>query len=280
MWCAKPRTAAGGRRPARFATAWMLAAWWATQALAAEPARYELVPGSAIVRLCRACASAAARPEPLAGNFTLTALPLGADGRMAALTDIDWHSASYRISGVGFVQFLPRGRVQTAVRAEINGQVVLLQATRRQPLRTDRFAVVLASPPQEEVRYLLVLAAQPTGTGAPDADGDGAEDRLDNCPQVPNSDQADQDGDGVGDACDECSGTAAGAAVDLDGCSVWQSCPCEGPRGGGEWGKRGHVKCVAAAIRQLRRKGLVSRSEAFELLRRALRLHCGARWIT
>ncbi len=34
-----------------------------------------------------------------------------------------------------------------------------------------------------------------------DSDGDGVEDFLDNCLQVPNPDQADSDGDGFGDAC-------------------------------------------------------------------------------
>lgn len=38
----------------------------------------------------------------------------------------------------------------------------------------------------------------------PDTDGDGIIDSLDNCPTVPNPDQADGDGDGVGDACDNC----------------------------------------------------------------------------
>ncbi|MBT8084022.1 MAG: thrombospondin type 3 repeat-containing protein [Woeseia sp.] len=41
-------------------------------------------------------------------------------------------------------------------------------------------------------------------TGVADADGDGVEDELDNCPLVENSDQADTDGDGLGDACDAC----------------------------------------------------------------------------
>jgi hypothetical protein len=37
--------------------------------------------------------------------------------------------------------------------------------------------------------------------GLVDSDGDGIEDRFDNCPAVANPDQADCDGDGVGDAC-------------------------------------------------------------------------------
>jgi immune inhibitor InhA-like protein/thrombospondin type 3 repeat protein len=36
----------------------------------------------------------------------------------------------------------------------------------------------------------------------PDRDGDGVVDAVDNCPDVPNADQADADHDGVGDACD------------------------------------------------------------------------------
>ncbi len=38
--------------------------------------------------------------------------------------------------------------------------------------------------------------------GILDADGDGVPDAGDNCPSLPNPDQADLDGDGVGDACD------------------------------------------------------------------------------
>jgi hypothetical protein len=57
---------------------------------------------------------------------------------------------------------------------------------------------------------------------SPDSDGDGVNDDVDNCPNVPNADQTDTDGDDVGDACD---GTPTG---DDDGDDVDNSvdnCP-------------------------------------------------------
>jgi thermitase len=47
-----------------------------------------------------------------------------------------------------------------------------------------------------------------------DGDDDGVLDSLDNCPSVPNVDQADADGDGIGDACDS---SPRGPDVDGDG---------------------------------------------------------------
>jgi tripartite motif-containing protein 71 len=47
-----------------------------------------------------------------------------------------------------------------------------------------------------------------------DADGDGVEDGVDNCPQDSNADQTDQDGDGLGAACDP---DDAGTPPDQDG---------------------------------------------------------------
>ena len=44
-------------------------------------------------------------------------------------------------------------------------------------------------------------AARPA-PAAPDRDGDGRPDASDNCPTIPNADQANQDGDALGDACD------------------------------------------------------------------------------
>ncbi|NLF03244.1 MAG: hypothetical protein GX601_19945, partial [Anaerolineales bacterium] len=54
------------------------------------------------------------------------------------------------------------------------------------------------------ITSLNVLPPPGTGTGgsAPDSDWDGVPDALDNCPAVPNPNQADSDGDVAGDACD------------------------------------------------------------------------------
>ncbi len=68
----------------------------------------------------------------------------------------------------------------------------------------------------------------PTDGGVPrpdidvtgDDDNDGILNGEDNCPFVPNTDQADFDGDKVGDLCDSCPGTTPGAAVDASGCEA------------------------------------------------------------
>lgn len=50
--------------------------------------------------------------------------------------------------------------------------------------------------------YLNAIAAA-ASDAVQDSDGDGIVDDDDNCPTVPNEDQADFDGDGTGDACDD-----------------------------------------------------------------------------
>jgi subtilisin family serine protease len=57
-----------------------------------------------------------------------------------------------------------------------------------------------------------------------DRDGDGIPDHLDNCPDVPNPDQADTDGDGVGDACDNCPTVPNPDQTDTDGDGVGDAC--------------------------------------------------------
>ena len=47
------------------------------------------------------------------------------------------------------------------------------------------------------------VAERDFGPAIDDADSDGIEDRLDNCPEEANSEQVDADTDGIGDACDE-----------------------------------------------------------------------------
>lgn len=57
-----------------------------------------------------------------------------------------------------------------------------------------------------------------------DNDGDDVADDLDNCPTVPNPDQADADDDGPGDLCDNCPEVANPDQADTDGDDFGNSC--------------------------------------------------------
>jgi hypothetical protein len=57
-----------------------------------------------------------------------------------------------------------------------------------------------------------------------DRDGDGVTDDVDNCPDVPNPDQANEDGDKFGDVCDPCPVEANDHPSDPDGDGVADGC--------------------------------------------------------
>jgi len=65
---------------------------------------------------------------------------------------------------------------------------------------------------------------------ADDYDDDGIEDPYDNCPFVPNRDQADDDGDDVGTGCDNCPNNSNPGQEDLDGDGTGDV--CDGDRDG------------------------------------------------
>ena len=64
---------------------------------------------------------------------------------------------------------------------------------------------------------------------APDGDGDGISNNLDNCPLIPNSSQADADADAIGDGCEPSSGACFGVSTadcDSDGyLNASDNCP-------------------------------------------------------
>ncbi len=58
------------------------------------------------------------------------------------------------------------------------------------------------APDRSPASVTFTVAAPPVVVPVVDTDRDGRPDASDNCPDVPNSDQADGDGDGVGNACE------------------------------------------------------------------------------
>ncbi len=71
------------------------------------------------------------------------------------------------------------------------------------PTATTRFRFIARDDPNGSlVEAAVDDVAVLTLDGLPNGDGDAVPDALDNCPGVPNSDQADADGDGAGDPCD------------------------------------------------------------------------------
>ncbi|MCA9543253.1 MAG: MYXO-CTERM sorting domain-containing protein, partial [Myxococcales bacterium] len=77
--------------------------------------------------------------------------------------------------------------------------------------------------------FALLVLERSLGGACVDTDGDDFCAGDDNCPDVPNPDQADQDGDGLGDACDNCPDVANPDQTDVDGNGIGDVCeePCD-----------------------------------------------------
>ncbi|MCB9690463.1 MAG: thrombospondin type 3 repeat-containing protein [Alphaproteobacteria bacterium] len=64
--------------------------------------------------------------------------------------------------------------------------------------------------------------------GGTDTDNDGFPDTVDNCRLLSNPDQADGDGDGVGDRCDNCPDDSNPTQTDSDANGFGDACVCDG----------------------------------------------------
>jgi len=71
---------------------------------------------------------------------------------------------------------------------------------------------------------LLVLMRSLGGVCLLDEDQDELCAQEDNCPNVPNPDQADEDGDGIGDACDNCESVPNLDQIDADNDGIGDAC--------------------------------------------------------
>jgi len=69
-----------------------------------------------------------------------------------------------------------------------------------------------------------------TSNCIPDSDGDGIENSVDNCPDVPNKDQTNSDGDELGDACDNCPSVTNAGQEDADQDMVGDACDNDNDR--------------------------------------------------
>lgn len=242
---------------------------------AAQTLTYVLRPGSSIAGRCRQCDTPPRPPEPLTGSFDVTPLPLNGVRGVAAITNLKLHSATFALSGNGFLQQVGAQGDALAVEVHFDDKSLLFTSGKSH-LVSDRGIRAVMTSHLGRDSYVLVLSASPLDDGERDADHDGVPNTSDNCPTMPNADQLDDDEDGIGNPCDACSAGGEGGPVTREGCRVDQLCPCHVDRAGSAWeDQASYLRCVAAGIRTIRRSGDLSRSDAVKMLRRAGRSSCG-----
>ncbi|MBM4291275.1 MAG: terpene cyclase/mutase family protein [Deltaproteobacteria bacterium] len=78
--------------------------------------------------------------------------------------------------------------------------------------------------PLSSHHFALLTLERSLGGACVDIDGDGTCGLEDNCPELPNPDQADEDQDGVGDACDNCPKIINRAQDDTDADGLGDAC--------------------------------------------------------
>jgi hypothetical protein len=104
--------------------------------------------------------------------------------------------------------------------AQQSSVVSLVSATNHSDFASlpQRGAVSVGPHADVVVRYATchgTLAGSPCVSGLADSDADGVADGSDNCPYVPNADQADGDGAGVGNACEPRASCGLGGEIAL-----------------------------------------------------------------
>lgn len=112
---------------------------------------------------------------------------------------------------------LPAGAgVVSTARIVLNEQLPTGDGRSTSGLTVNVIHVTLLSVLGAPVGEIIVASAKATASFGLDGDldGDGIPDATDNCPGIPNPDQADSDGDGVGDACDASTGVCGNGVVD------------------------------------------------------------------
>lgn len=103
---------------------------------------------------------------------------------------------------------------------ETEEQEILLDTTFVQP---NNYVLLTKNQPNHEaaipgIKYIPDVVLNQ------DSDDDGVYDAFDNCPNIPNPDQANDDGDSYGDLCDNCPNTASDDLTDTDGDDLGDVC--------------------------------------------------------